>query len=130
MERLQQQGAALMIARCYRGFNMSRRMATMIYWNKFYKAINIQKVYRGWVKRIVYIVRRNAHRRLEHKRYCGSVQIQSWVRGILARDHCLKLSAARIAIRQTARNKRQQWLQERMEVSDSFFFCGLLRCVL
>lgn len=73
-------GAAISVSRAYRAHTIHSRLQSLLYWNRFAKALQIQCLYRGYVVRKRYYRLILAKKRREAERNRAATVIQSQVR--------------------------------------------------
>lgn len=117
-----QNGAELYIAKAFRAFKLRRKLKHLIYWNRYAKAIVIQRVYRGYRARLrcTLLGKQNrARAKLENE---SAVQLQKIVRSFIARcrfQHILEKREIRL---QQLYEKKKKFLAEVSNLSFSYFW--------
>jgi hypothetical protein len=105
-------GAELYIAKAVRAYHMRKKMNNLIYWNRFMKAVAIQRICRGYRARVRCAKlgkQKRKRARLENE---SAVKIQTIVRGFIARCRFIRLFEEREERMQKLFEKKTRYLTE------------------
>lgn len=109
------EGAALVIGACYRSYVIKSRLHTLIYWNHMKLAIDIQRVYRGYVVRKFFkraILKRRKYIAL---REAACIKLQSFFRMYLCRQRYYEYKVKKEILVMERRKLKKKLLKDKVQ---------------
>ena len=105
-------GAELYIAKAVRAFHMRKKLNKLIYWNRFVRAVTIQRMYRGYRARVRCTKLGKQKRKRAKLENESAVKVQAIVRSFIARCHFIRLLEKREERMQKLLDKKARYLMK------------------
>ena len=105
-------GAELYIAKAVRAFHMRKKLNRLIYWNRFVRAVTIQRMYRGYRARLRCTKLGKQKRQRAKLENESAVKLQAIVRSVIARCRFMGLLEERQERMQKLFTKKTRYLMK------------------